>query len=67
MSGLPSVLAGLFIYATLILPFAKQFTLFSFNGFMASLALALISCLRGTQGAAVAAIPAQGPDQHAGA
>jgi phosphate transport system permease protein len=42
MSGLPSVLAGLFIYATLILPFAKQFTLFSFNGFMASLALAII-------------------------
>ncbi len=42
MSGLPSVLAGLFIYATLILPFAKKFTLFSFNGFMASLALALI-------------------------
>jgi phosphate transport system permease protein len=42
MSGLPSVLAGLFIYATLILPFAKKFTLFSFNGFMASLALAII-------------------------
>jgi phosphate transport system permease protein len=42
MSGLPSVLAGLFIYATLILPYAKKFTLFSFNGFMASLALALI-------------------------
>jgi phosphate transport system permease protein len=42
MSGLPSVLAGLFIYATLILPYAKKFSLFSFNGFMASLALALI-------------------------
>jgi phosphate transport system permease protein len=42
MSGLPSVLAGLFIYATLILPFAKSISLFSFNGFMASLALALI-------------------------
>jgi phosphate transport system permease protein len=47
MSGLPSVLAGLFIYATLILPYAKKFTLFSFtlfsfNGLMASLALALI-------------------------
>jgi phosphate transport system permease protein len=42
MSGLPSVLAGLFIFATLILPFAKDFTLFSFNGFMASLALAMI-------------------------
>jgi phosphate transport system permease protein len=42
MSGLPSVLAGLFIFATLILPFAKKFSLFSFNGFMASLALAMI-------------------------
>jgi phosphate transport system permease protein len=47
MSGLPSVLAGLFIYATLILPYAKSFDvmgthLFSFNGVMASLALALI-------------------------
>lgn len=42
MSGLPSVVAGLFIFAVLILPFAKQLTLFSFNGFMASLALAMI-------------------------
>ncbi|MDQ6927744.1 MAG: phosphate ABC transporter permease PstA [Actinomycetota bacterium] len=42
MSGLPSVVAGLFIFAVLILPFAKQSTLFSFNGFMASLALAMI-------------------------
>jgi phosphate transport system permease protein len=42
MSGLPSVLAGLFIFAVLILPFAKKFTIFSFNGFMASLALAMI-------------------------
>jgi phosphate transport system permease protein len=42
MSGLPSVLAGLFIYATLILPYAHKFTLFDFNGFMASLALAMI-------------------------
>jgi phosphate transport system permease protein len=42
MSGLPSVLAGLFIYAVLILPYAKKFSLFSFNGFMASLALAMI-------------------------
>lgn len=42
MSGLPSVLAGLFVFAVLILPYAKQFELFSFNGFMASLALALI-------------------------
>jgi phosphate transport system permease protein len=42
MSGLPSVLAGLFIYATLIIPYAKKFSLFGFNGFMASLALAII-------------------------
>ena len=42
MSGLPSVLAGLFVFAVLILPYAKQISLFSFNGFMASLALALI-------------------------
>jgi phosphate transport system permease protein len=42
MSGLPSVLAGLFIFAVLILPFAKKSTIFSFNGFMASLALAMI-------------------------
>ncbi len=42
MSGLPSVLAGLFIYAVLILPYAKKISLFSFNGFMASLALAMI-------------------------
>ena len=41
MSGLPSVVAGLFIFATLILPFAKKSSLFGFNGFMASLALAL--------------------------
>jgi phosphate transport system permease protein len=42
MSGLPSVLAGLFIFAVLILPFAKKSSVFSFNGFMASLALAMI-------------------------
>ncbi|MEO7555364.1 MAG: phosphate ABC transporter permease PstA [Acidimicrobiales bacterium] len=42
MSGLPSVVAGLFIFATLILPYAKSFTFFSFNGLMASLALAMI-------------------------
>ena len=42
MSGLPSIVAGLFIYATLILPFAKtENPLFGFNGFMASLALAI--------------------------
>jgi phosphate transport system permease protein len=42
MSGLPSIVAGLFIYATLILPLAKKSDIFGFNGFMASLALALI-------------------------
>jgi phosphate transport system permease protein len=42
MSGLPSIVAGLFIYAVLILPFGSSGTLFGFNGFMASLALAMI-------------------------
>jgi phosphate transport system permease protein len=42
MSGLPSVLAGLFIFAVLILPFANKSPLFSFNGLMASFALAMI-------------------------
>jgi phosphate transport system permease protein len=42
MSGLPSVIAGLFIFAVLILPYAKSFSLFSYNGFMASLALAMM-------------------------
>ena len=43
MSGLPSVIAGLFIFATLILPFAGQGNpLFGYNGFMASLALAIV-------------------------
>jgi phosphate transport system permease protein len=42
MSGIPSVLAGLFIFAVLILPFAKKSTVFSFNGLMASFALAMI-------------------------
>jgi phosphate transport system permease protein len=41
MSGLPSVIAGLFIFATLIIPLAEENALFGFNGFMASLALAL--------------------------
>lgn len=41
MSGLPSILAGLFIYATLILPNARHFALFGYNGLMASLALSL--------------------------
>lgn len=43
MSGLPSVVAGLFIYAVFILPFAGQGNpLFGFNGFMASLALSMV-------------------------
>ncbi len=43
MSGLPSIVAGLFIFATLILPFAQSDNpLFGFNGFMASLALAIV-------------------------
>lgn len=42
MSGLPSIVAGLFIFAVLILPYAKTTPLFSFNGFMASLALTMI-------------------------
>jgi phosphate transport system permease protein len=43
MSGLPSVVAGLFIYAVFILPFAGQgSSLFGFNGFMASLALSMV-------------------------
>ncbi len=42
MSGLPSVMTGLFIFAVLILPYAQRLTIFSFNGFMASLALAMI-------------------------
>ncbi len=41
MSGLPSVIAGLFIYAALILRFGHTGGLFGFNGFMASLALAI--------------------------
>jgi phosphate transport system permease protein len=42
MSGLPSIIAGLFIYAVFVLPYAKTISLFSFNGFMASLALAIV-------------------------
>jgi phosphate transport system permease protein len=42
MSGLPSIVAGLFIYAVLILPYGGGNELFGFNGFMASLALAMI-------------------------
>lgn len=42
MSGLPSVVAGLFIFAVLILPYAQSIELFSYNGFMAALALSII-------------------------
>jgi phosphate transport system permease protein len=42
MSGLPSVVAGLFIFATLIIPLAETTPLFGFNGFMASLALSMV-------------------------
>lgn len=42
MSGIPSVLAGLFIFAVLILPYARKVSIFSFNGLMASFALSMI-------------------------
>ncbi len=42
MTGIPEVIAGLFIYALLILPFAKDSTLFGYNGFLAALALSLV-------------------------
>ncbi len=41
MSGMPSVVSGLFIYATLIIPLAKDNSLFGYDGFMASLALSV--------------------------
>lgn len=42
MSGLPSIIAGLFIFAVLILPYAQSNNpLFGYNGLMASLALAI--------------------------
>ena len=41
MSGLPSIIAGLFIYAVFILPFGKDTSLLDFNGLMAALALSL--------------------------
>jgi phosphate transport system permease protein len=41
MSGKPSIVAGLFIYALLILPFAGKSSFFGFNGLMAALALSL--------------------------
>jgi phosphate transport system permease protein len=41
MSGLPSIIAGLFIYAIFILPFGRDTTILDFNGLMAALALSL--------------------------
>jgi phosphate transport system permease protein len=41
MSGKPSIVAGLFIYAVFILPFAGRSTIFGYNGLMAALALSL--------------------------
>lgn len=41
MSGMPSIVSGLFIYATLIIPLAKDSKLFGFDGLMASLALSV--------------------------
>ncbi|MBX3315059.1 MAG: phosphate ABC transporter permease PstA [Actinobacteria bacterium] len=47
MSGLPSVVAGLFVFAVFIIPFADRapvfgWHVFGYNGFMASLALSMI-------------------------
>ncbi len=42
MSGLPSIVAGLFIYSALIIHPPLNIPLFNFNGFMASLALAMV-------------------------
>lgn len=41
MSGLPSIIAGLFIYAFFVIPYAQTSTLFNFNGFLACLALSI--------------------------
>ena len=41
MSGKPSIVAGLFIYALLILPFAGHSSIFGYDGLMAALALSL--------------------------
>lgn len=42
MSGLPSIVAGLFVFAVLIIPYAEDTSVLGNNGFMASLALAMI-------------------------
>ncbi len=41
MSGLPSIIAGLFIYAVFIIPFGKRTGLLNHNGLMAALALSI--------------------------
>ncbi|HEX7134302.1 MAG TPA: phosphate ABC transporter permease PstA [Iamia sp.] len=41
MSGLPSIIAGLFVYAILIIPFGSEGGLFGNNGLMAALALSI--------------------------
>lgn len=42
MSGLPSIVAGLFIYSALVIPIAARTGRSGFSGFMASLALSLV-------------------------
>jgi phosphate transport system permease protein len=42
MSGLPSVVAGLFIYAVFIIPYNDRIDILGYNGFMASLALSMV-------------------------
>ncbi len=42
MSGLPSIVAGLFIYSALIIHPPLDTPLFNFNGFMAALALSMV-------------------------
>lgn len=41
MSGLPSIIAGLFIYAMLIIPFGRSHPTLNHNGLMAALALSI--------------------------
>lgn len=41
MSGMPSIVSGLFIYSTFVIPLAKHNALFGFDGFLASLALSV--------------------------
>lgn len=41
MSGLPSIIAGLFVYAMLIIPFGTPTGVFGYNGLMAAVALSI--------------------------